>query len=102
MELKTGKIKYFVEKVNGKLEEKYQIFCDGKWVDAINTIGFPTIANPAPYAQGGETHGWEALKDMDLRPEECRFDLEKIELHFRRGINTIKTLRFKLCRSATR
>lgn len=91
MELKTGKIKYFVEKVNGKLEEKYQIFCDGKWVDAINTIGFPTIANPAPYAQGGETHGWEALKDMDLRPEECRFDLEKIELHFRRGINTIKT-----------
>ncbi|MDO5540288.1 MAG: hypothetical protein Q4F83_09430 [Eubacteriales bacterium] len=91
MELQTGKIRYSAERINGGLEEKYQILCEGKWIDAINTIGFPTVASPVPVAEGGESHGWEALKNLNLSQEECKFDLEKIESHVRRGISTIKT-----------
>ncbi len=90
MELKTGKLKYFVDGTEGGLEEKFQILCDGEWVDAIDTIGFPTIARPAA-AKGGENDGWEALESLDLSADECLFRLEKIESHTRRGVNTVKT-----------
>lgn len=91
MELQIGKLKYSAKEINGELEEKYQILCEGKWMDAIKTTGFPTVAVAAPVSEDGSSHGWEALKPLDLKEEECRFRLEKIESHVRHRVAAIKT-----------
>ena len=90
MDLKTAKLKYIAETSEDGLEETFRILCDGEWVDAVHTVGFPTIARPSA-AKGGKGDGWEALESLDLSAEECLFRLEKVERHSRRGINTVKT-----------
>lgn len=91
MELAGGKIRYFAEEKDHQLRERYQILCQDEWVDILDTEGFPTVANPAPQTEGGKNDGWDALENLALTPEECVFQLEKIEKYDRKGNKTIKS-----------
>ena len=91
MELKTAKLRYLTTETDGVLTETFQILCGGEWIDALRTEGFPTVAAPAPSAEGGSKDGWEALGDLNLSKEECAFELKKTEMHRRRGVETAQT-----------
>ena len=91
MEIQIAKMRYLTAESDGILTETFQILCDGKWVDALKTEGFPTVAAPAPQAEGGSKDGWEALGDLKLTKEECLFTLKKTELHRRRGTSVAQT-----------
>lgn len=91
MELQTAKLRYSAQEVQGTLKETYQILCGGEWVDALDTFGFPTVAVPAPAAEGGAKDGWDALENLNLTKEESVFELEKVEKHVRKGVATVKT-----------